>query len=267
MKKVEPSVENLENPPKKLNNLTKRSKISNHSISNKVKVFSKLDPRTCKLSDLYPELKKITKKLATDQQIQRYCTMVFKNKKQRQASSAGAGLKMVRRSPGTNRGQSRQKYSTSGNHRVVAGAPNNRGGRVALAFFSNQQKLKMNKKQRKLVISTLIYRMLKHAELYMIEDLELTKTSEFINYLKKTEGTELNAYLNEPIVNKGKSKRVKTGPVILLSDKFQKFFLNFSKVLNLKTSPNFFGLYNGFRLRNKVIFEKELLYELIRKHL
>lgn len=192
--------------------------------------------------------------------VRRYWRTVVANKKQPQSNYKFAGLNRSVKSPGTNKGESRQKYSIVNGKRQKSGAPNNRKGRRAL-FYNKDQSLKMNKKERRLAIKQLIYLTLIKSELYMVQKLEDLKTNEFLK-LGVNAGGNLKNYILEP----RNRKRVKNGPVILLGSSYDKYFRNFSKVLNLRTSNELYGLYNGSTTRPSFIFEINLLKEFLKKY-
>ena len=228
-----------------------------------------------KVTTIGPEGRKIQKlgdfitldlkdyKIKEEKDVLEYARIVYMNQKQKQSTKPQAGMSQVLISPGTNKGKSRQKYADFGYTSRTMGAPNNVGGRIANAFFSNQTKLKMNKKVKRLMVRTLLYHTLKKAEIYVLEDLNKSaKTNQFLKNLTAFSHYHLKDYLVEP----RKGTNPKLGPALLVNGDYEKFFLNYPNVLNLRTSSNYFGLYKGFRLRKVLIGTKKELSDLIEKY-
>lgn len=244
--------------------------MNNHHINNgnnTVNVHTINGVEKVSLNELIPQVNQINLKNKSRAQILRYLKTVTTNKKQKQSNSPKAGKKHVVHSPGTNRGETRQKYMRIGGSTRTMGAPNNVGGRAALRYMKNQTKLKMNKKEKKQIISTMIYDLILKSELHMVDSLATENTSSFFNLLKRVDSSQLASYIENNKRKKGIRKISKLGPVLLLNENKQKYFLNHSKVLNLRKGTNFFGIYNGSILRKVVVFEKQVLKDLINKYL
>lgn len=226
-------------------------------VNNKVKILKEDGLSEVKrLGDIFPELAFITKKIRSEEDVLRYYNLVFKNKKQVQKSCAEAGKQHTTKSPGTNKGATRQKYVSYGYKTQTRSAPNTRKGRKALRFMMNLSKQKMNKKEKKAMIYSMIYHLLKKSELYFYDHTPTEKTNIVIKNLKK------HAY---PKLKSQFKKSDKISPVLVASPTLEQYFHNYSKTLNLRTGCNYFGIYNGARLRSVCIFQKEYLAELIKR--
>ena len=249
-----------------------------NSVSNsRVKVISSLGAEIKKLGNLFPQLNSIDfiNKPGYDKiDLDFYHRVIMHNRKQKQSNMVGAGLNRVVISPGTNKGRTRQKYASFGYKSEVSNAPNNRKGRVALAYMKNQTPLKINKKMKKQIIKKLILETLKKADLYMLDmpsdtsaSEKALKTSAFLKLLVKQAHAKLRVFLKEPYTSKGTNSKARMGPVLLTDDRLARYFSNYSNVLNLKHTTNFFGLYQGARLRSSLVFTKEVLTEFLKNHI
>ena len=218
-------------------------------------------------AQLFPEYKEVTLRSFTTrkelQLIQDYYNLVVYNKAQVQNLKSNAGLQGVRTNNPACRGASRQKRSLiSGRSTVVRGAPNNVGGRSAFTIIGKQKNKEMNKKVKALSIKALVYHSLLNSELYLLEDSQILskqlKTSAAIKKLG-TLDTALASYLEDP----KKRTNDKLAPVLLLNALAQTYFRNYPKILNLRTSTDYFGLYNGSRFRKACIFTKDEMSEFL----
>ena len=228
--------------------------------NNRVKIINSDGSQSIqKLGVLFPQLESVKKNIKTEKEVLRYYNLVFKNKKQVQKSSSYAGKQHVTKSPGTNKGSTRQKYVDFGYKTETRSAPNNRKGRKALRFMMNITKNKMNKKEKKAMIYSMIYHMLKNAELYSYEKTPTEKTSEVLKNLRNIGYPKLKRYLTD------KLKKEKFAPVIVGEEKLEQYFHNYSRCLFLRKSPNYFGIYQGARLRSICIFQKEYLKQIIKR--
>ena len=246
-----------------------------NSISNsRVKVVSSSGAEIKKLGVLFPQLNSIdfiSRPGYGKIDLDFYHRVIMHNRKQKQSNMVGAGLNRVVISPGTNKGQTRQKYASFGYKSEVSNAPNNRKGRVALAYMKNQTPLKINRKVKKQVIKKLILETLRKADLYMLdmsaEPEKTLKTSAFLRLLAKEAHAKLRIFLEEPYTSKGTKSKARRGPVILTDDRLARYFSNYSNILNLKHTTNFFGLYQGAKLRSSLVFTKEALSEFLKNHI
>lgn len=230
--------------------------------NNKVKILAPDGTAyTQRLGDIFPELTSITKKIRSEKEVLRYYNLVFKNKKQVQKSSPHAGKQHTTKSPGTNKGATRQKYVSFGYKTETRSAPNTRKGRKALRFMMNLTQEKMNKKQKKAMIYSMIYHLLKKAELYSYEKAPTDKTNKVLTNLK----THSYPILKNYFANASASGTKTFSPVLVASPEVEQYFHNYSKSLNLRTGCNYFGLYKGAKLRSVCIFQKEYLSELIKR--
>jgi len=218
-------------------------------------------------AEIFPEYKEVTLRSFTTrkelQLIQDYYNLVVYNKAQVQNLKGNAGLQGARVNTPACRGSSRQKKSMiSGRSMVVRGAPNNVGGRSAFSMIGKQRNKSMNKKVKALSIKALVYHCLLNCELYLLEDPQLLskqlKTSAAIKKLG-TMGPAFASYLEEP----KKRTNDKLAPVLLLNALAQTYFRNYPKILNLRTSTDYFGLYKGSRFRKACIFTKDEMGEFL----